>query len=285
MVRYSVLTFIFGNYEIVKEVDVVDSDAEYILVTDNKDLRSDTWKVVFDEKLVGLSIIDKCYYVRYHPFEYVNSDICFRIDGSIQIKNPLSTIVDCFEENKSDIAIMINPVYSHLHEDYDYWIKNRNYPASSAAKCLQKLSEWGYDPDYLGYYQVCFTIERKNELTKEIDDRTYNYLLELGENGVIERFDQPIWSFVINKYFEDRIKVMPVSEYLITCSPYFDWCFHNTTQKIPFKVKTISAYLFNRRIETVNFDFLHNPGHIPVKITYLKRLYFDSITNFLHRVL
>lgn len=107
---------------------------------------------------------------------------------------------------------MLNPVFIHLHEDYEYWINNRNYPRRCAERCLSKLYELGYTPEYNGYYQLCFVIERRNEITKAIDDLTYNLLLELGEDGVIERFDQPIWSFVMNKYFSDRITVMPVDE-------------------------------------------------------------------------
>ena len=44
--RYSVVTAIFGHgYEKLREVKLLDSDAEYICVTDDPDLKSDTWQV------------------------------------------------------------------------------------------------------------------------------------------------------------------------------------------------------------------------------------------------
>ena len=54
--KYSVLTFIFGDYEIVREIKEPSPDAEYILVTDNHNLKSDTWKIVYDKDLEDSNI-------------------------------------------------------------------------------------------------------------------------------------------------------------------------------------------------------------------------------------
>ena len=40
--RYTVITYIFGNYEKVHEVLEKDPEADYVLVTDNPNLHSDT---------------------------------------------------------------------------------------------------------------------------------------------------------------------------------------------------------------------------------------------------
>jgi len=44
--RYSILTFIFGNYECLREVQDKKEDIEYVCITDNKYLVSSTWKIV-----------------------------------------------------------------------------------------------------------------------------------------------------------------------------------------------------------------------------------------------
>ena len=46
--KYSVLCYIFNGYEQVREVQEKDPNAEYILVTDDPKLKSNTWKVVYD---------------------------------------------------------------------------------------------------------------------------------------------------------------------------------------------------------------------------------------------
>lgn len=64
MKRYSVLTFIFNDYEPVREIKEKSPDADFILVTDNPSLTSETWTVLYDPKLSGLSVFEKCYQVR-----------------------------------------------------------------------------------------------------------------------------------------------------------------------------------------------------------------------------
>ncbi|MDO4931326.1 MAG: hypothetical protein Q4E63_01545 [Prevotellaceae bacterium] len=252
--RYSILTFIFGRYEQIREVQNIDPEAEYILVTDDKELKSDTWNIFYDTRLDELSVIDKCYYVRYHPFEYCNTDICFRIDGSIKIKDSLADIINVFEETVSDIMIMLNPVHNYLHKDYKQWIETRGYPKEAADRAMTLMNNLGYNMSYKGYYQIGVSIERKNKRTRDLNDITYSILNYLGTENQIERFDQPIWSFVLNKFFEKTLRVMPVTEYLITCSKYLQWCVHNSGTPIPFKTEMKPPYLFNELVECYNFD-------------------------------
>lgn len=254
-IKYSVLTYIFNSYEFVREIDEKDPNAEYILVTDDPNLKSDTWRIVYDEKLLGLSVFDKCYYVRFHPFEYCSTDICFRIDGSIKVKASLYPIVQRFIERNADMMLMINPVFNHLHEDYAYWVKNRNYSRKCAEKALSSLRSLGYDESYSGYYQYGVCIQRNNSVIRELNETSYGLLRNMGVDGVIERFDQPVVSFVLNKYFSGRIKIMPVSEYLITFSKYLQIYAHksNVLPSINMNLKT--PYLFNEIIECECFDY------------------------------
>ncbi len=253
-IKYSVLTFVFGEYENVREIKEKDPDAEYILVTDDKGLLSDTWSIVYADDLNGMSIIDKCYYVRYHPFEYCASDICFRIDGSIQIKESLADIFNAFEKMNADIMVMLNPVHNYLHEDYIQWVETRNYPQENADKAMALLNNLGYDQAYKGYYQLGVLMERRNKLTTALDAITYSLLKHLGTETQIDRFDQPVWSFVLNKFFAGTLKVMPVTEYLITASKYLQWCVHNSDEAIPFKKVQKLPYLFNELVECCQFD-------------------------------
>ena len=61
MKRYSVVTYIFGDYEKLREIQgTLDPDAEYICITDNPDLKSDTWQIIqFVSSKDNLSAMDK----------------------------------------------------------------------------------------------------------------------------------------------------------------------------------------------------------------------------------
>ena len=86
MYKYTVLTFIFNNYEKLHEVIDPDPEAEYLLITDDPELKSATWRVICDPDLAGLSPFDKAFRVRYGLFKYAAADICVCVDGSVQIK-------------------------------------------------------------------------------------------------------------------------------------------------------------------------------------------------------
>jgi len=83
--RYTILTFIIGKgYEKVHEILNKQDDVEYLLVTDDETLKSDTWKVVYDKSLLEFKTpFERCFRVRYNVFRYCSTDICITIDGSI----------------------------------------------------------------------------------------------------------------------------------------------------------------------------------------------------------
>lgn len=247
--RYSVLTYIFNRYDWLREVQQPDPEAEYICVTDDRNLRSNTWKLVYDDKLDGLSPFDKCYEVRFHPFRYVNSDICLRVDGSVLCKQSPAPVIDKFEEGRYDRCLMIHPARNRMEPEYDIWCRCRRYPRQQADRCLEMMRQLGYDMNYRGLYQGCFEILRNNEINTEINTLTFDFLLDLGtEDGRIERLDQTITSFVINRMFADKLHVLPVSESMVTRSPYFQWYIHRSDRPIA-DAKKIPPYLFNEPCE------------------------------------
>ena len=50
--KYTILSFIIGkNYERVHEIKNKQDDVEYLLITDDPELESDTWTVIIDRDL------------------------------------------------------------------------------------------------------------------------------------------------------------------------------------------------------------------------------------------
>lgn len=247
---YTVLTYIFNNYEFVHEVENVDPEAEYVLVTDDPHLKSRTWKVIYDVSLNKLSPFDKCYQVRFHPFKYAHTDVVIRVDGSMGIKKPLTPLYEDFIAGGYDRFLMIHPQRNVMKKEYDVWVKTRKYPQKQADKCLSFMERMGYDLNYKGLYQGCFEIVRKCDINDSINDIVFDFLRYLGD-GNIERLDQTLWSFVINHLFPD-LKVMPVSESLITDSEYMTWYLHKSSTPIPTN-KKIKPYLFDKPITTKEY--------------------------------
>lgn len=246
--RYSVLTYIFGDYECVHEVKEKDMCAEYILVTDNPTLKSETWTVICDDSLKGLSVFDKCYAVRFHPFQYVNTDLCVRIDGSIEIRKSLMPLINEMERGNYDRCLMIHPDRNTMPDEYAVWVKVRNYPQERATRCLDFMARIGYDFNYKGLFQFGFEIVSNNEVNRQLNDITYQALRDLGTNGQIERVDQTIFSMLANLYFSTMLKVLPVSQLLITDGQMMQLYEHKSIRKNNSR-PTIAPMMFGRLCE------------------------------------
>lgn len=250
--KYTILTFIIGkNYEKVHEIQNKQDDVEYLLITDDDELKSNTWKVIYDDELNG-SPFERCFQVRYNVFKYCSTDICITIDGSMQVKGSLDELVNMFESKPYDICLMPHPIWPDFVHEYNAWIKMRKYPRQNAQNFFDFLSKANYDLHYNGLFQLCFSIKRRTQLTSNIDNITMNLLQVLSRKlPEFERLDQTLFSYVMNAFFSD-INVLPVSEQVVR-SKAIQWYWHNSDQpnmNIFYDInKPDMKYMFNKLVE------------------------------------
>ena len=242
--RYTVLTYIFNHYEKVHEVVEKDQEADYVLITDDPQLKSETWRVVYDPMLDTYSPFGKCYDVRFHPFRYAKTPIVVRIDGSVEVRRSLKPIVDEFERGKYDRCVMIHPHRNLMRDEYDVWIKTRRYPAEQAQRCMKAMERMGYNLSQRGLIQGCFEVVRNTAVNHDLNDMTFGLLALMG-NGRIERLDQTVTSFVLQRFFP-KMKLMCVSESIITDGQLMQWYIHNSDRPIPLKSDEVQPYLFGK---------------------------------------
>jgi hypothetical protein len=70
----SVLTYSFGtNTDLLRDPLVVDDEIEYVCVTDNKDLSSKVWNIVYRDFPEVKSNRDKVVLVKFDPFSFVTT--------------------------------------------------------------------------------------------------------------------------------------------------------------------------------------------------------------------
>ena len=249
--KYTVLTYIFNDYEIVHEIGEKDPEAEYLLITDDKNLQSLTWTVVYDESLTKMSAFGRNYFVRLHPFRYAHTDVVVRMDGSIGLRKPLTALVQAFNDGKYDRCLMIHPDRNTFVEEVDVWCKTRDYSLKVAARFLNMAEQMGYKLKYKGLYQGCFEIVRKGEINRDINNLTYGLMQYTGGDD-IDRLDQHVTSLVINHFFSSKLKAMTVSEALVTDGKLMQWYYHKSDNPIQMKHDTIQPVLFNKPCQPWN---------------------------------
>lgn len=253
--RYTVLTMNMGSYELVHPVLGKSDRARYVMVTDDPNLKdeSGTWEIVYDDTLEGTPW-EKTLQVRYNPFKYTDDPIVIKIDGSVGVNKSLDNLVDRFEKEDYDMSLMVHPTRNTLVQEYTAWVKQRQYPVEKANAILSTLAQAEGFPvnDYKGLAQLCFWIQRNTQINHLIDSFTHSWCKYFSDkNGEIERVDQAIASFVIQKYFP-MCKIMFVDQRMYQ-SDYFTWYPHNSNQ--PFSkmyVKDmIEPFWMNKRLHNV----------------------------------
>ncbi len=252
--KYTVISYNMGSYEIIHPVMEKSDRARYIMVTDDPDLKdeSDTWEIVVDDTLTG-SPFDKTLQVRYNPWKYTDDNIVIKIDGSVGINKSLDNLVDRFEKEDYDMSLMVHPTRSNFLEEYTAWVQARQYPAERANYILGFINNVeGYPIDKVkGLAQLCYWIQKRNDLNDNVNRLTYAWCKYFGEKGDVERVDQIIASFVLQKYF-NAAKIMWVDQRMYQ-SDYFQWYPHkSTTPFTKMDVKDMKEpYWLGKRLHNV----------------------------------
>ena len=254
--RYTVLTFNFGGYEVLREVQHKSPNAEYIYVTDDRSITSQTWDVRYVENPYPDDVFFACWQVRYNPFEFANTDVVIRIDGSLQVIDKIDEIIDYFNEGNFDLCFETHPKRYTIREEYEIWCNARGYSRVQAEKVMSYMADKGYDIDnYRGLYQTGLMIQRRNSVNLELNATTLDLIRQFAPEGKqVDRLDQTIGSFIINSQFSKRLKVMVVDERIFH-SKFFRLFLHGTCEEVNFYGKYTRPYLFNQPVKASRLHY------------------------------
>lgn len=228
--KYTVLTYNFGGYEIMREIGKKSENAEYIYVTDDESLKSETWNVVIDHDLDGLSPIEKVQKVRENPFKYCSTALCIRIDASIEINGSLDRLVEDFYLSNKDIGVMVHPERSTITDEYKAWESFRGISSEEGGRVIAALNGFGYDTTVNGLYETGFMILPNSPYVKSLLGEYAAVMSELGR----VRVDQVVFSAVLNKL---GLYIFPMSHACIQssalCSMEHNSCYTCVVHNIP----------------------------------------------------
>ena len=255
--RYSILTFIFGNYECLREVQDKKEDIEYVCITDNKYLVSSTWKIVQYENN-NHTPFRKVVEVRYNPFKYVNSNICLIIDGSIQLRKHPNALFKEFDKSNYEIAVLVHPDRCTIAEELNAWKNIRHIPIFDIDVCNKLVTNIHYDNNYRGLFQVGILLVKKTSFTTNI----FNQILSMNNNRALKnntfRIDQLLFSIVANRQHDIKEKLLPLTSNELN-GKYFTYFKHGTNTPVRHNstdyVQDIK-YVFNTKYECHYIDDL-----------------------------
>lgn len=237
IMKYSILSFSFGNYEELREPEEIDEECEYIFVTDNKKLKSDKWNIVYlNETFNDMNSITKTFYVRYHPFDFVNTDTVIILDGSMRIKKSLSKLYNDFIMKNVDCALG-TWIESVASQDgmYHYWLTSRGYPKENYIRnraLCKALKFNGADV----FHETGYMIYKNTQICKDFLFDVWLSINEISENkNALDRLDQTIFNAVLYSLYPE-MKVLNLSRQIIQ-SDYIKYESHKNGENKNLKVK------------------------------------------------
>lgn len=250
MKKYTILTFNFNNYEIFREPEIIDEECDYVYVTDNKNYKSNIWKIkVLDSTFDDKTPYYKSFYVRYHPFEFVSTDICIIIDASMKIKKSFNSIINDFNKDNYDISLLLMPFHNNMpYEEIKIWCTKLKRLNKEQADLLFNFYKIYKMETYRGGIDAGFKIVKNTNIINDLHKFVWEHILFLKGNSDVCRLDQVILSLLFYKFF-NNLKVMLMSRRFIQ-SDYLAYCQHGTNNE---------NYFYN--IDYNNQYFLNKPAN------------------------
>lgn len=108
MEKRCVYTTLFGGYELINEQEVAkESKIDFICFTDNPDLQSETWKIIYTEPIFPLDPARSSRFVKICPHRYLpDYDSSLYIDNSVELLAKPEIIFNDLFSQGFDFALM-----------------------------------------------------------------------------------------------------------------------------------------------------------------------------------
>ena len=223
---YSIVTYLFGDYDVLRDPDEVDPSAEYICLTDRDDLKSDVWEI---KKLNGWDLSNyndwqKTLIARYMALEYINTNICLKIDASVHIKKSPTFITEILSKNNIINAYyLLHPWRNNYIAEYDEWICTRNLDTLQKETFINYCNEHNYDLNVPGMIMTTIMIQKNNEVNKMLNRYVLKELMMIDNFNV--RVDQTYFSIIYANEFFPHVHTKFLSMQVLD-SDYFEYYYH-----------------------------------------------------------
>lgn len=264
-IKYTIITAIFGDYDILHEPEIVDTNCTYICFTDNinrlkKLLPENTaWtiKEIQDPEVLKIdNPRSKVYYIRYHLFKYCTTYYCIWLDSAYLIRKSLFPFVKPLINDKYEIGTMV------YYNEFDTVYKNSNLwkdiDNPAIANCLDIIFKFlknnNYPFEYRGMFVASMRVCKNTNVNQMICNDTYNLLISLHKDFYLDEF---VYSYILNTKY-NNLKIFPINNY-INHSDYLMAFNHNSNEfrygkyKYPTIYNNIKRrdYMFNKEIENI----------------------------------
>lgn len=141
-----IYTVIMGDYDYLKDPEFITPNCDYICFTNNRNLKSDIWKIKYDES----DILDNTKWQRRHKVmahEYLSEyEWSVYVDGNVRILGNMREYIEK-ESKKSPILCLKHPDRENVFEEAEECIKLGKDNPEIIRKQMEGYRQEGYPGD------------------------------------------------------------------------------------------------------------------------------------------
>ncbi|HPG20586.1 MAG TPA: DUF616 domain-containing protein, partial [Flexilinea sp.] len=197
MEKRCVYTTLFGDYELINEQGVAkESEIDFLCFTDNPDLKSKTWKIIYTEPIFPLDSTRNSRSVKICPHRHLpDYDLSLYIDNSVKLLVKPETIFNDLLNPEVDFALM---KHSFRKTVLDEFIEVNYLRFEFIDRIVEQLNDYkALSPHILNQkpYWTGFLLRRHNVplIAKAMEDWLFQILR-------YSRRDQLSLNYIIDKY-------------------------------------------------------------------------------------
>jgi hypothetical protein len=164
-------TFIFGDYDDLKEPSIISEGWEYICFSD-RPRKSKTWRII-EVKKDDLPNPRKARLVLTCPFLFIDYDIALSVGGQIQVRCDLNKYID------NEFTVLKHPDRDCVYQEAEACIKRKKDDRNTILKQIEKYRKLKYPKNH-GMIATGLII-RKN--TNEINNFCLDWYEELSKHS------------------------------------------------------------------------------------------------------
>ena len=168
LVIYTAFT---GDYDTLKEPEVIDENCDYICFTDNPDLKSDLWKIIPMED----SILDnnrKAKQYKLLPHKYLKDyKYSFWLDGTFKIKGSIREYIYENIKASSEMLVVVHTERDCVYDEFDASKIIPRYPRAVMEEQVNYYESQGFPSHYgLGVMGALFRKHNSPRVIKLMED-------------------------------------------------------------------------------------------------------------------
>lgn len=169
--KIAIYTAFTGDYDTLKEPEVIDENCDYICFTDNPNLESDTWKIIQMEETT-LDNNRKAKQYKLLPHKYLKDyKYSFWLDGTFRIKGSIREYIYKNIRASSPMLCVVHTERDCVYEEYEASKIIPRYPRSVMEEQVNYYKSQGFPEKYgLGVMGAIFRKHNDSAVIKVMED-------------------------------------------------------------------------------------------------------------------